>query len=112
MYMYIIHIVVFHLSLDTVSAHYNMESTPGPGGADHADSTAGSTVRLTDEAAKKLRPLRKKDRVPCDGVSDRLGVNIKDSKPALLSRQDTNTKKHDRLRFPTGGMFNLQNVRT
>ena len=90
-------------SLDTVSIHYHTDS---PGTDPSATTTTGS-LRLTDEAARKLRPLRKKDRMLCDGVSDRLGVNIKVEKPALLHRPPDGiiSKPPTRYRFPVGGKF-------
>ena len=102
--------MVFHpFSLDTVAAHYNTSGGGAESSGADSSTTAGS-VRLTEEAAKKLRPLKKKDRILCDGVSDRLGVNIKVDKPALLSRQDSNSKPPARLRFPVGGEYLLRSI--
>ncbi len=89
--------------------------TPGSGAPPSAGDTpaaspaTGSAVRLSEEAAKKLRPLRKKDRILCDGVSERLGFNIKGDKPALLDRQaDTRPKPPAIYRFPPGRKYRGQ----
>ncbi len=86
-------------SVPTVTRHHTDPSQP--------ITDASGSMRLSEEAQKRLRPLKKRQRANCNEVSARQGINIELPCPIVEGR-GKNIKPPARSRFPiTGGFYSI-----